>query len=94
MRRVILTTLALSAASLSTAQAQDRTGWPSVINFGLIPLEGSSAAEERYKPLFDYIAKTLGRAGQAVCGRGLRRRNRGDAEQETGYGVLRPQELH
>ncbi|WP_420595984.1 phosphonate ABC transporter substrate-binding protein [Deinococcus sp.] len=60
MRRVILTTLALSAAALSVAQAQDRAGWPAVINFGIIPLEGSSAAEERYKPLFDYIAKTMG----------------------------------
>lgn len=52
-------TLALSTVPFAAAQTPDRAGWPTVINFGLIPLEGSSAAEERYKPLFDYLSKTL-----------------------------------
>jgi len=58
MRPFLLTTLALSV--LSAASAQNRAGWPTTLNFGAIPTEGSSAAQERFQPLFDYLEKTLG----------------------------------
>ncbi|PNY81442.1 phosphonate ABC transporter substrate-binding protein [Deinococcus koreensis] len=68
MRTLLLTTLALTAASLASAQAQDRAGWPTVINFGLIPTEGSAASEERFRPLFDYLEKSLGVPVKAYVG--------------------------
>ncbi|WP_291431214.1 phosphonate ABC transporter substrate-binding protein [Deinococcus sp.] len=61
MRTVILASLVLTTASLASAQtAQNRAGWPTEINFGIIPLEGSSAQAERFQPLFSYLSKTLG----------------------------------
>lgn len=60
MHKTLLSTLALTVTLLGTAHAQDKTGWPTVINFGIIPTEGSSAAEERFAPLFAYLEKTMG----------------------------------
>ncbi|GHF64878.1 phosphonate transport system substrate-binding protein [Deinococcus metalli] len=68
MSHKMLTALALAATLLGTAHAQDKIGWPTVINFGLIPTEGSSAAEERFKPLFDYIEKSMGVPVKAYVG--------------------------
>ncbi|MFB9991590.1 phosphonate ABC transporter substrate-binding protein [Deinococcus oregonensis] len=58
MRQILLTTLALTV--VSGAAAQSRAGWPTVLNIGIIPTEGSSASDERYAPLFTYLKNTLG----------------------------------
>lgn len=58
MRKFLLTALALTA--LGTANAQDRKGWPKTLNFGIVPLEGSSATDERFDLLYKHLEKTLG----------------------------------
>ena len=43
-----------------TASAQDRGGWPDLLRFGLIPVEGSADANERFEPLEAHLEDTLG----------------------------------
>lgn len=51
---------ALSLIALSlTAHAQDRTGWPKEIRFGILPTD-QTTMDTRYEPLFAYMEKTLG----------------------------------
>jgi phosphonate transport system substrate-binding protein len=58
MRKFLITaSLALMA---STAFAQDKTGWPKTVTFGIIPTEGSAATLAKWQPFFDYLGKTLG----------------------------------
>lgn len=59
MRRAFFVTLSLSALSFANAQTA-HADWPKEINFGIIPLEGSSAQTERFTPLFSYLEKSLG----------------------------------
>jgi phosphonate transport system substrate-binding protein len=57
----ILIAGALIAGVLSTGLAQqDRTGWPTELKFGVIPVEGSGDATQRYSNLVAYLQKTLG----------------------------------
>lgn len=56
----MLALLSLGLLGSVLAQGEDRAGWPKVINFGLIPTEGSADITARFQPLFDHIEKTLG----------------------------------
>lgn len=60
MNRILLTALTVAATAASAHAQQLPAGWPRELNFGIIPTEGSSAAQERFQPLFDYLEKTLG----------------------------------
>lgn len=58
MRKSLMLSLTILAVS-SSALAQDRTGWPTTLTFGIIPTEGSAATLARWQPFFDYLGKTL-----------------------------------
>jgi len=51
--------LVIGALGSSLAQ-QDRTGWPSVLNYGVVPVENSKDATQRYQALLNHLQKTLG----------------------------------
>lgn len=59
MKKMISVVLMVVLASLGMAQ-QDRTGWPTELRFGVIPVEGSKDATQRYQALVTYLQKTLG----------------------------------
>jgi phosphonate transport system substrate-binding protein len=50
----------LLALLLSTAFAQDKTGWPEAITFATVPVETNEDATAKMKPLVDYLSERLG----------------------------------
>ncbi|WP_293910685.1 phosphonate ABC transporter substrate-binding protein [Deinococcus sp.] len=59
MRNPLMLSLTVLTLS-SSAFAQDKTGWPKALTFGIIPTEGSSATLTKWQPFFAYLGKTLG----------------------------------
>ncbi len=57
MKKVML--LLLSLFVFTTATAQDRSGWPERLVFGLIPVEGSADTTTRFTPLIEYLETEL-----------------------------------
>lgn len=58
MFRVLLAFGLFSLASV--VSAQDRSDWPERLRFGIIPVEGSAAARERFAPLTAHLERVLG----------------------------------
>lgn len=50
------------------ASAQDRTGWPEELVFGIIPVEGSADTTERFAPLVAHLEAELGLAVEPNVG--------------------------
>ena len=64
MRRAFLKTLGTAALVLtfgfSTSQAATPSDWPKEINFGLIPVAGTSSIEKEFGPLAKHLEQKLG----------------------------------
>ena len=61
MKKILmLAALTAGLSSVASAQTVNKTGWPTELKFGVIPVEGSKDATVRYKVLVDYLSKTLG----------------------------------
>ncbi len=52
--------LALILLTLPLVDAQDRSGWPDALRFGIIPVEGSADATERFALLAAHLEEQLG----------------------------------
>jgi phosphonate transport system substrate-binding protein len=48
-----------SRATTLVSSAQDRTGWPTSLTFGIIPAEASKEISERFNPLMKHLEKKL-----------------------------------
>lgn len=66
MLRALLAFFLLSLAS--GVSAQDRSDWPEVLRFGMIPVEGSAAAKERFAPLEVHLERALGLPVELIVG--------------------------
>lgn len=58
--KISIILLSLLALLLPAAAMANPEKWPAKIRIGIIPTEGGSAAESRFKPLSDHIAASLG----------------------------------
>jgi phosphonate transport system substrate-binding protein len=52
--------LLIFISSLTFTYAQDKTGWPKELNFGVIPVENLEETEARFKPLSEHLEQSLG----------------------------------
>jgi len=57
IKKIALATLALGL-SVTTTMAEEK--WPKKINFGVIPVAGSTSMKENFSALTDHLAKKLG----------------------------------
>jgi phosphonate transport system substrate-binding protein len=57
IKKIALATLALGL-SVTTTMAEEK--WPEKINFGVIPVAGSTSMKENFSALTDHLAKKLG----------------------------------
>jgi phosphonate transport system substrate-binding protein len=57
---LIIIASSITLAFTQNVFAQDKTGWPQELNFGVIPVENVEETTERFEPLAKHLEQTLG----------------------------------